>query len=419
MKHSRTLAAAAATLLMATAGLTACSTGGSPSSASSEGQTINVLGYQPIPQEILDDFKTKTGITVKLDRQGGGDFAQILQSRVSAKADIDVLNVRAGAEFNKYAKANSFEDLSGQGLLNNVDEIGLEPGKVDGKTYGYSQSSYVTGVFYNKNIFNKLGIQVPTSWDELTAAAAKIKAAGTAPFVFTAADAWTNQYFYHNAIAVYAKEHPTFMEDLATGKAKWQDNTLFTKQVQRFQDLVKKDYFVPGANSLPGQEGQNMFASGKAAMYLMGTWTLSSLTPAGFEMGMFPLPINDAGQPPAPASSLADNMYTVTSWSKKKDAALKFLDFMTQKESATKYSEANKNASTIKGATGNFSPYQADSDALTKTAAPYPTNMGPSVNGTGPGILGDIIAGTASADDAVKKFQSLQDDDNQTDYNTP
>lgn len=418
MKYSRRLLAAAATVLMATAGMTACSPGGS-SSGSGEGETINVLGYQPIPQEILDDFKTKTGITVKLDRQGGGDFAQILQSRVSAKSDIDVLNVRAGAEFNKYAKANTFEDLSGEAFLDNVDEIGLEPGKVDGKTFGYSQSSYVTGVFYNKDIFKKLGIEVPKNWDELTAAAAKIKASGTPPFVFTAADAWTNQYFYHNAIAIHAKENPSFMEDLATGKAKWQDNELFTKQVNRFEDLVKKNYLVPGANSLPGQEGQNMFSAGKAAMYLMGTWTLSGLTPEGFEPGMFALPINDAGQPPAVASSLADNMYTVTSWSKKKDAAKKFLDFMTQKESAIAYAEANKTASTIKGATGEFSPYQADSDALTKSAAPYPTNMGPSVNGTGPEILGDIVAGTASADDAIKKFQALQDDDNQTDYNTP
>ncbi|MDQ0923884.1 raffinose/stachyose/melibiose transport system substrate-binding protein [Pseudarthrobacter sp. W1I19] len=418
MKFSRRLAGAAATLLLATAGMTGCSTGGS-STGSAEGETINVLGYQPIPQTILDDFKNKTGITVKLDQQGGGDFAQILQSRVSAKADIDVLNVRAGAEFNKYAKANTFEDLTGQAFLNNVDDIGLKPGEVDGKTFGYSQSSYVTGVFYNKDMFEKLGIDVPKSWDELTTAAAKIKAAGTAPFVFTAADAWTNQYFYHNAVAIYAQEHPSFMEDLATGKAKWQDNNLFTRQVQRFQDLVKKDYFVPGANSLPGQEGQNVFASGKAAMYLMGTWTLSSLTPQGFEMGMFPLPINEPGQPPAVASSLSDNMYSVTSWSKKKDAAEKFLDFLTQKESAIAYSEANKNASTIKGAVGNFSPYQADSDALTKAAAPYPTNIGPSVNGTGPSILGEIIAGTASADDAVKKFQALQDDDNQTDYNTP
>ncbi|HEU4667752.1 MAG TPA: extracellular solute-binding protein [Arthrobacter sp.] len=418
MKYSRRLIAAAATMLMATAGMTACSSSGS-SSGSAEGETINVLGYQPIPQGILDDFKTKTGITVKLDRQGGGDFAQILQSRVSAKSDIDVLNLRAGAEFNKYAKANTFEDLSDEAFLDNVDEIGLEPGTIDGKTYGYSQSSYVTGVFYNKDIFKKLGIEVPKNWDELTAAAAKIKAAGTAPFVFTAADAWTNQYFYHNAIAIHAKENPNFMADLATGKAKWQDNAPFTKQVQRFEDLVKKDYFVPGANSLPGQEGQNLFASGKAAMYLMGTWTLSSLTPAGFEMGMFALPINDAGKPPAVASSLSDNLYTVTSWSKKKDAAKKFLDFLTQKESAIKYSEANKNASTIKGATGNFSPYQADSDALTKNAAPYPTNMGPSVNGTGPGVLGEIVAGTASADDAIKKFQALQDDDNQTDYLTP
>lgn len=412
MKYSRRSMAATATILMATAGLAACSTGGT---SADDTESIRILGFVPIPQEILDDFESETGISVEIDRQGGGDFPQILQSRVAAKSDIDVLNVRGGAEFYRYATAGTFADITSEDFLDNVSEVGIAPGVVDGKNYGYSNTSYVTGVFYNKDMFEKLAIEVPTSWEELTAAADKIKASGTAPFVFTASEAWTNQYFYHNAIAIHSQEDPQFMENVAKGEETWEDNSLFTRQIERFEELVDNDYFVPGAESISGQQGQDMFGSGDAAMYLMGTWTIATLDPE-FELGMFALPINDSGEPASVASSLSDNMYTVTSWSKKQDAAKQFLEFMTRKEIAAQYAEANVNSSTIKGVTTDNVAYQDDIDALLEAAAPYPTNIGPSVNGTGPELLGDILAGVSDADKGIADFQELQESDNETDY---
>jgi raffinose/stachyose/melibiose transport system substrate-binding protein len=404
------------TLLVA--GMAACSSSsGSGSSVSpEESKSIKVLGYQPIPQKILDDFKTQTGITVSADIHNGGDITQVLQSRVAAKSDVDVLNLAGGAQFNKYATAGTFADLTGNPLLGNVKDIGVQPGVVKGKNYGFSMTSYVTGVFYNKDLFKKLGISIPTNWDELMADAAKIKASGTSPFVFTAADAWTNQYFYHNAIAIWAKDNPNFIRDVSTGSATWKDNTLFVNQVKRFETIVKDGYLIPGAQSMKGEDGQAQFAAGKAAMYLMGTWTLSSLKPNGFDVGMFPLPINDPGQPPAVASSLSDNMYAVASWSKNKAAAEKFLAFLATKDVATAYSQANNVASTIKGVTATFSPYQPDADKMTENAAPYPTRLGPSVDGSGPNVLGDIVAGVSNADKAIASFQALQEQDNKTNY---
>jgi raffinose/stachyose/melibiose transport system substrate-binding protein len=410
MRFTRRAALAAAALLLAT--MTACGSG----SGGSDDQTIRILGFQPIPEEILTGFTQETGITVELDRQGGGDFPQILQSRVSAKSDIDILNVRGGAEFNRYATAGTFADLTGEAFLDRVSDVGLAPGLIDGKNYGYSQTSYVTGVFYNKDLFAELGLEVPGNWDELMAAAEKVKAAGVSPFVFTAGEAWTNQYFYHNAVALYAEANPEFMARLSTGEATWMDNDLFTRQIKRFEEIVQRDLLIPGAQSMQGQEGQAMFAAGEAAMYLMGSWTLSSLEPQGFELGMFAVPINAPGEPAARASSLSDNMYTVTSWSTKQDAAKRFLDYLTRPEVATVYAEANKNASTIEGVDAQFSQFQADVDRLMQEAVLYPGNIGPSVNGSGPNLLGDIVAGAATADEVIAGFQALQEEDNATDY---
>ncbi|PZG46198.1 ABC transporter substrate-binding protein [Spongiactinospora gelatinilytica] len=82
------------------------------------------------------------------------------------------------------------------GLLHKVDEI-LSPnvqqdlltkfadfGKVDGVAYGIPFVSSARGLFYNKELFDKAGIaEPPKTWDELKAAAEKLKKSGVSqPF---------------------------------------------------------------------------------------------------------------------------------------------------------------------------------------------------------------------------------------------
>ncbi|HEX4812189.1 MAG TPA: extracellular solute-binding protein [Nonomuraea sp.] len=90
-------------------------------------------------------------------------------------------------------------DYSGfvkDGLLHKVDEV-LSPnvsgdmlqkfaeyGKVDGTAYGIPFVSSARALFYNKELFEKAGVaEPPKTWDELKAAAEKLKAAGVSqPF---------------------------------------------------------------------------------------------------------------------------------------------------------------------------------------------------------------------------------------------
>ena len=65
------------------------------------------------------------------------------------------------------------------------------------------------GILYNVTIYNKLGLTVPTTWDEFMANSAKIKAAGVAPVIQTYGDTWTSQLFvladFHNVAAHAAR----------------------------------------------------------------------------------------------------------------------------------------------------------------------------------------------------------------------
>lgn len=401
-----------AAIALAVAALSGACSGGD--GTSSGGQTLHLLtfGLEPGLKPTFDAFTKQTGIKVVPEYVISENYPSILQTRVAAKSDIDIINLRSGAEFNKYAGAGTFRPLTDQQVLGRVSAGGKLAGAVNGKTYGFASNQFLIGVAYNKSAFAKAKISgPPTSWQDFLDDCAKLKSSGIAPIAWSAADAWTNQYIYHNAIAVWAKEHPEFMSDLASGKGKWSQNTLFTTQIQRWADLKAKGYLMPGGQSLHEADAAAAFNIGKAAMWINGDWDLAEMKPTGFTPGAFPVPLYDGGQS-SPADALIDNMWAITSWSKKSAAAQKFLEFITEPKNAAAYSKANSRASTIKGADVHLSPYEADWDAMAADAVPFPFTLSPSVNGSGPDLLSQLTAGQKSVDGVVAGFQQLQDTDN-------
>lgn len=404
----RTLSLAIGLVCASAVGLVGCA----PADGESA-NTLNIMGFGRISSEILDQFKEETGITVNVETVDSADYPQVLQTRISAQTDIDIINLRGGAEFNKYAEAGSFADLTGEPFLENLTQAGIEPGLIDGENLGFSASTYAIGVFYNKDLFAQLGLSIPTTWDEFSATARTIADSGiAAPLAASAVDAWTNQYIYHNALAISAQDDPSYFADLRTGDTTWDENPLFVKQIQRFDDLAKANLFMPGAGSLKYLDAAAAFNTGRAGMWMMGSWALYELAPEGFTPGAFALPINSAGADPSPASLLSDNVFAVTSWSKKQDAAKQFLSFFTEKEIAAQYAEQEHRASAVKDVQANISPYQADWDALALNGIPFPSNLGPSLNWEAPNLLGGLLAGTATPVDVVDGFQRFQESDN-------
>ena len=62
---------------------------------------------------------------------------------------------------------------------------------VDGKQWGIPTTYSVLGYFYRKDIFEKLGIAVPKTWEEFVAAAKKLKENDIIPFTIGTKDVWT------------------------------------------------------------------------------------------------------------------------------------------------------------------------------------------------------------------------------------
>ena len=87
-------------------------------------------------------------------------------------------------------KAGLWTQLSGS-YLDNYSEGARKAAQFQGKDYGVPTGiSFVTGVYYNKDLFQKNGVQVPTTWDEFIAACEAFKAKGITPIVMGGAEKW-------------------------------------------------------------------------------------------------------------------------------------------------------------------------------------------------------------------------------------
>jgi multiple sugar transport system substrate-binding protein len=201
---SRILAPLAA--LAVAASLTAC--GGSDEPSSTSG-TVTVWMYPVIgdPQanttywaQIEKDFEAaNSGTDLKIEQQPWDQRDQKLATAFSGGKGPDVV-VMNPDQIPQYVK---------NGSLAPVDKV-IEPAKdaflpgalsaltVDGKVYAAPIYHTVTTTIYNKKLLDKAGITTPPqTWDEIKAAAPKLKAAGVATLDYSASPSATlNLNFY-------------------------------------------------------------------------------------------------------------------------------------------------------------------------------------------------------------------------------
>jgi raffinose/stachyose/melibiose transport system substrate-binding protein len=190
-------------------------------------------------------------------------------------------------------------------------------------------------VFYNKGVFEENGIAIPTTYDELLAAADTLKAAGVAPFALANKTKWPGSMYF--MYLVDRLGGPEVFESAAGRTGGSFEDPVFIQAGKMLQDLVERGAFVDGFNGLDYDTGQSrlLLYSDKAAMELMGTWdigTVKAENPEYYEsqLGFFPFPSIEGGKgdPANLVGSLGDNFYSISSSCKYPDEAFELLQYL-------------------------------------------------------------------------------------------
>ena len=165
-------------------------------------------------------------------------------------------------------------DAVQNGELGTYFEEGAYNGMViDGKNVMVPANADVTTVmWYNVDIFNDLGISVPTTWDEMITASETIKAAGIIPIGIGNKDLWpVGNWTSHILSRAMGEE----VYDQMLKQEIPMDSPEIVAAMEYVVELQQSGIVNESVNAIDDNEGAELFFQGRAAMHPIGSWLVS------------------------------------------------------------------------------------------------------------------------------------------------
>ncbi len=184
------------------------------------------------------------------------------------------------------------------------DSLGaLDAFAVDGKNYGVPWDMGAVTFWYNKDLFEQAGVEVPTTWAEFLTVCEKLKAAGITPISVGEGDKWPGMHIWAYLVSRIGGAE-AFSAAAATGDARTGsfNDEAFVQAGYELKKLVDGGYFQEGFLGATHDQMNATFGNGEAAMELGGQWSPSveaanSADGVGVKnMGMFNFPAVEGGK---------------------------------------------------------------------------------------------------------------------------
>ena len=334
-------------------------------------------------QALAKQFTQQSGITIDFQVVPSDQYFNLLKTKLSSGQGPDIFGGQSGKTdlVVNYDVEKNAVDLSAEPWTKTEDSQVLDQATVNGKVYGltvWNTLGTTWVVNYNKDIFSKLNLSVPTTFADLKTVCQKIKATGVTPIYEPMADGWHQVLWFAELGVQIETVTPGTADLLNTNKTTFAKLPTALLLLQQYKDLYDSGCFGDNALSDAVADQSKMISSGKAAM------TLSNLT---FDqqvkhdypdfntdsLGVFIMPLADNQvlnvNPAGPSMFI---------WvgSKHVAEAKQFFNFLTQPSSLQYLVDNDPNSPTLPfpGIKSKLLPFQqAFMDASTKRGVVYQT----------------------------------------------
>ena len=228
-------------------------------------------------QRFMADYPN---ITVNQVHQQNDNYKQQLIVAMSSGKAPDMYIHWGGGPMAEYYKSGFVNDLTD--LYNTYDhpdfiDAAIAQASYDGKILAIPFGG-LSGcdIFYNRMIFEEVGVEVPTTIDELEAVCDKLLEAGYVPFSLANGSKWTGSMYYMYLVARHSGNDEFAAAYDQTGSF---TSEAFIWAGEKIQEWVKKGYFNEGFNSLTTDNGDDrgLLYSNTCAMMLHGSWQVRSI----------------------------------------------------------------------------------------------------------------------------------------------
>ncbi|MBN2550762.1 MAG: extracellular solute-binding protein [Anaerolineales bacterium] len=210
---------------------------------------------------------------------GGVSHRVVLQARITAGLPPDTFQTLGGAELKNYVDSGILQPLDALYAELGYDKVIpgplLKAVSVGGKPYVVPLNMHIQNIlYYNLKLFNELGIQPPTTFDELLAACETIRAAKPemACLGLGSKEKWGDAFVFDSILLELGGAD--WYVKLYKGEIDVATDTIFSDALAKFQQLI------PNINTdhsgLTWDQAVSLVGSNQAAMTLMGTWAIGA-----------------------------------------------------------------------------------------------------------------------------------------------
>ena len=231
-------------------------------------------------------------------------YKQQVVVQMSAGECLDMYIHWAGGPMAEYYKSGFVNDITD--LYNTYDHPDFTDAAVAQATYDGKILAIPYGgisgcdIFYNKTIFEEVGVEVPQTIDELEAVCDKLLEAGYVPFALANSSKWTGSMYYMYLVARHSGNDEFNAAYDGTGSF---TSEAFIWAGEKIQDWVKKGYFNEGFNSMApdNNDDRALLIQGVAAMMLHGSWQVAGIKNDDEEfynenLGVFRFPVDEEAE---------------------------------------------------------------------------------------------------------------------------
>jgi len=271
--------------------------------------------FPPLPttERMIAAFEEQNpNIEVEINVLESTVYQDRLPLSLAGGEEIDLVAVQTSTMVNQIKDdlrplAPLLEEYVGDDWSNQVNPKAIEQSQIladDGELYILPMGSLGSVVaYYNVEIFEEYGLEIPTTVDELQVLADTLAEQNPdiLPVVFTGAGWFQDEI----VLTMIGQTSPSFYNDIRYGDGRW-DDPVFTQALEQYRGMFESGIFSMDVLDLDYSRSLEIFYTGDAAILLQGTWEAGVLSEpfrneSGIELadvGLIPLPLIDpAGTP--------------------------------------------------------------------------------------------------------------------------
>lgn len=268
-------------------------------------------GHQEALNHIIDEFNSSnSGVTVEAKYVPFADFKKQLSIGASA-SELPDLVILDNPDHASYAAMGIFADLTGRFDVSTYYDGPVNSCTLDGKLYGVPFGSNDLVLFYNKDMLETAGCEVPATWDDLLATAKACTTDNVSGFAHCALQ---NEEGTFNFLPWMWSTGATSYEINSEGGI---------KALKFVKDMVDSGAMTKEAINWTQGDTMHQFIAGNLAMMINGTWQIPTMREDAPDVnwGVAPIPIDAQ-----PVSGLGGENYAVIAGGNE-DGAIKFLEY--------------------------------------------------------------------------------------------